>query len=293
METFTPDLWDAAWLPRSPYATDDLRQGVRREKRSTGRTRRYVEHSPRALLSMLIVDVDDERALEKAFWRPSNHPDPSWVSLNPTNGHGHVGWVLQTPVVRTDSARLEPMRFAARVEAGLTNALAGDAGYAGLLTKNPLHEHWETFWGPEQPYTLRELAEGLGDLFPKALPRKLAENSGLGRNCALFNRVRQWAYRAISTYWNDTPELWEETVHAYTWAVNQEFAVPLDHNETRHLARSIARWTRRNITPEQTALNRAKWASSENQQRRSAKAADKRSSRTQAMRDAQRRGDLT
>ncbi|RFA11665.1 hypothetical protein B7R22_18480 [Subtercola boreus] len=281
--TFTPDLWDAAWLPRAPLATDDLSLGVRRENRPTARTRRYVEASPRALLSMLVVDVDHEDALLKSFWRPAVHPDPSWVSINPENGHGHVGWVLETPVCRTDSARIEPMKFAARVEAGLTHALDGDAGYAGLLTKNPLHEHWETFWGPETPYTLGQLAEGLGDLFPRSLPRKAAENSGLGRNVALFNRVRQWAYPAISRYWTDHATIWEETTLAYALNVNAEFAVPLDHNEVTHLARSVARWTRRNITPEQTARNRASWASIENQTRRSARAAQKRTfSRQQA-----------
>jgi hypothetical protein len=274
--TFTPELWDAAWLPRAPYATDDLQQGLRRERRPKARTRRFVEASPRALLSMLVVDVDHEDALMKAFWKPSTHPEPSWVSINPANGHGHVGWVLETPVVRTDSARLAPMRFAARVESGLTHALDGDASYAGLITKNPLHEHWETFWGPEAPYTLGGLAEGLGNLFPKALPRKTADNSGLGRNVALFNRVRLWSYPAVSRYWGDPAELWEETTLAYALNVNAEFSVPLDRSEVVHLARSVARWTRRNITPEQTARNRAKWASTENQKRRSAKAADKR-----------------
>jgi len=245
-----------------------------------------VEASPRALLSMLVVDVDHDDALMKAFWRPAAHPDPTWVSINPQNGHGHVGWVLETPICRTDSARIEPMRFAARVEAGLTNALAGDTAYASLLTKNPLHEHWETYWGADQPYTLGQLATGLGDLFPKSLPRKAAENSGLGRNVALFNRVRLWSYSAISRHWDDTPEGWEQTTLAYSLNVNTEFVAPLPHAEVTHLARSIARWTRRNITPEQTARNRASWASTENQTRRSARAAQKRSHQVDELRAA-------
>lgn len=268
----TPDLWDTKWLPRAPLATDDLTHGLRREKRSVARTRRFVEASPKALLSMLIVDVDHEQTLEKAFWRPATHPDPSWVSINPENGHGHVGWVLKTPICRTDSARLAPMRFAARVEAGLMHSLDADQGYAGLITKNPLHEHWETFWGPEKPYELRTLAEQLGDLFPKSLPRKAADNSGLGRNVALFNRVRLWSYSAISRHWDDSAEGWEQTTLAYSLNVNEEFIVPLLHAEVTHLARSVARWTRRNITPEQTAKNRHDWGT-----RLSKKAADKRS----------------
>lgn len=259
MPTYTPDLWDAAWLPRSPYATDNLEHGLRRGSRTRARTLRYVEASPKALQSLLIVDLDHEDALMKSFWKPSAHPEPSWVSINPANGHGHVGWVLKTPLVKTDSARLAPMQFAARVETGLRDALGGDIGYSGLITKNPLHDHWETFWGPERAYSLTELATGLGDLFPKSLPSRVADNSGLGRNCALFNSVRLWAYSAISRYWGETAEEWEQIAFSYALAVNQEFNVPMSYAEVKHLARSVARWTRRNITEDQTKANRSSW----------------------------------
>jgi hypothetical protein len=142
------------------------------------------------------------------------------------------------------------MRFAARVEAGLVNALDADRGYAGFLTKNPVHEHWDTFWGTDQLYTLGELATQLPGWLPRTLPRKAADNSGLGRNVALFNRVRLWSYSGVRRYWGDGPTTWGEVTHSYALAVNQEFAVPLDAQEVGHLAHSVSRWTWRNFTPE-------------------------------------------
>ncbi|WP_432537881.1 replication initiation protein [Kineococcus arenarius] len=237
------DQWAEVWRPRRPLATDDLSQGCWRQSRPDALSRRYLEHSPRALLSMLVIDVDHDDTLLRALQTPMTHPMPSWIAESPT-GRGHVGWVLKTPVCRTDAARLEPMRFAAKVEEGLRRSLDGDVGYAGLLTKNPVHDDWVTTWGTDELYELRDLAAGLGELMPRTLPRKTADASGLGRNCTLFNRVRLWAYRACRRY-DDRAE-WEEVVEAFALAVNHEFAVPLPAGEVGHTAQSVARWVWRN-----------------------------------------------
>jgi len=237
------EQWAGVWRPRRPLATDDLDVGCWRMSRTDALSRRYLEHSPRALLSMLVIDVDHDDTLLRALQHPRTHPEPSWIAESPT-GRGHVGWVLHTPVCRTDAARLEPMRFAAKVEEGLRRSLDGDVGYAGLLTKNPVHEHWTTTWGTEHAYELRELAHGLGELMPRTLPRKTAESSGLGRNVALFNRVRTWAYRACRRY--DDRQEWEEVASAFALAVNHEFPLPLPDAEVGHTARSVARWVWRN-----------------------------------------------
>lgn len=244
----SPDTWTAAWRPRRPLATDDLRVGCWRVGRPEALAKRYLEHSPSALLSMLVVDCDHPDTVMRALEMPRGHAMPSWIAESPS-GRGHVGWILKTPVLRTDSARAKPLRYAAKVEEGLRRSLGGDIGYAGLLTKNPLHEHWSTMWGTDHLYDLRELADSLGELMPRSLPRKTAEASGLGRNCALFNRVRMWAYRARLRY--DERALWEEVAHAYALAVNAEFAVPLPDAEVGYVSRSVARWVWRNFSHEQ------------------------------------------
>ncbi|WP_432573204.1 replication initiation protein [Kineococcus sp. SYSU DK005] len=239
--------WTDAWSPRRPLATDDLLRGCWRQSRTDALTRRYLEHSPKALLSMLVIDVDHPDTLLRAISRPLEHPEPSWVAEG-VSGRGHVGWVLSSPVCRTDAARQAPLVLAARVQEGLRRALDGDPGYAGLLTKNPTHGSWHPFWGRAQPYELGELAAGLGRLLPRSLPKRAGEVRGLGRNSHLFEALRTWAYPARYRY-EDRIE-WEQTVAAVAVNINTEFAVPLPAGEVGHTAQSVARWVWRNLSRE-------------------------------------------
>ncbi|MEZ0494639.1 replication initiation protein [Kineococcus sp. TBRC 1896] len=248
MTGLTAQEWTSAhWRPRRPLATDDLTLGCWRQSREQALERLYVEHSPKALLSMLVVDVDHPDTLMRAIGLPRAHPEPSWVAEG-LSGRGHVGWVLSAPVCRTDAARPEPLEFAARVQEGLRRAVDGDPGYAGLLTKNPTHDGWYPTWGRAEAYELRDLARGLGDLFPRALPKRAAEQTGLGRNVHLFDTLRLWAYRARYRY-TDRQE-WEQTVLAYALNVNTEFVVPLGVPEVSDTAQSVARWVWRRFSRE-------------------------------------------
>ncbi|WP_380176990.1 replication initiation protein (plasmid) [Kineococcus sp. DHX-1] len=260
--SMSAETWTQSWSPRRPLATDDLALGCWRQSRDSALGRRYLEHSPRALLSMLVVDVDHHDTLMRAVGLPRHHPEPSWVAEG-ISGRGHVGWVLSSPVCRTDAGRPEPLAFAARVQEGLRRALDGDAGYAGLLTKNPTHEGWYPTWGRAEPYELRDLATGLGDLLPRTLPKRAAESTGLGRNVHLFDGLRQWAYRARYRY-SDRQE-WEETVLAIAGGINVEFTVPLPQAEVAATAQSVARWVWRRLSREglvviQTARGRIRAA---------------------------------
>jgi hypothetical protein len=85
----------------------------------------------------------------------------------------------------------------------------------------------------------------------------------VGRNVALFDLCRHWAYRARLRYTDRTE--WEEVVYAYAWdrnlaLIGDEFTRgPLAAGEVKHLARSVARWVWRNFTTEQfLAIQRAR-----------------------------------
>ncbi|WP_418015396.1 replication initiation protein [Photobacterium damselae] len=52
------------------------------------------------------------------------------------------------PYPTSELAHLAPIKYAAAVQSAFRARLKADTGYAGLLTKNPLHNHWKTvYWG--------------------------------------------------------------------------------------------------------------------------------------------------
>jgi len=231
-------------LPHRPHATNCLDQGQYRMSREDALTMRYVEHSPHALLGSIVIDCDHPDAAMRAFQKPSDHPAPNWVAQSPS-GRAHLGWWLAAPVCRTDSARLQPLRFAQRIEAGLRTSVGGDFAYGGQLTKNPIHASWETIYGPALPYELRDLAT---IHTPRQMPRRTDKAAGLGRNVTMFDTARTWAYPQWWHQRHGTAGAWEQLVLQRCHAINTEFTAPLPFIEVRATAQSIARWIWRNFT---------------------------------------------
>ncbi|MFP8298787.1 replication initiation protein, partial [Klebsiella pneumoniae] len=136
--------------------------------------------------------------------------------------------------------KMKPLRYAAAVENALRKKLEADAGYSGLICKNPNHGHWKiAVWQPEL-YTLDWLADSL-DL-SAANDKEIVADYGLGRNCTLFDRTRKWAYRAIRQGWPEY-EQWLRACYERASAYNLQFVAPLDESEVRGVAKSIAKWT--------------------------------------------------
>ena len=190
-------------------------------------------------------------------WQAIGLPTPHWISINPVNGNYHIGYILAAPVARSNAARLGPLRYLAAIEHVLATRLGADMSFSGLVTKNPVHSDWLTIWHDVEPYTLDYLAEFCPDADLAAhsgRSRKDAkEASGLGRNVALFDTVREWAYTAIRAHWRPNGyEAWADAVRAACESANafgREQGGPLPHSEIKATAKSIARWTWRNLTP--------------------------------------------
>jgi hypothetical protein len=125
----------------------------------------------------------------------------------------------------------------------LRAALNADINYSGLMTKNAVHKHWRTHILCEQPYTLDQLSERL-DLTTTQINKPIApdEAIGLGRNCCVFHTVRHWAYVEVRQYRAKTYNQWLESVITQCSSVNAQFTVPMQYNEVKGIAKSIARW---------------------------------------------------
>jgi hypothetical protein len=192
----------------------------------------------------IVFDVDQPAAT--LSWDDVGAQAPNITVTNRANGHAHLIYGLETPIRTAPDGKVAPLRYAAAIEAALREKLGADLGYSGLICKNPLHTHWLVqVWEPAS-YDLSWLADYL-DLSPYN-GRKQLPAYGLGRNCTLFEKTRQWAYKAIRQGWPGY-EAWLSAVIDRAIGYNVQFEPPLPANEVRHIAKSIAKWTHRNLTP--------------------------------------------
>ncbi|MCK0188238.1 replication initiation protein [Aeromonas sp. 82P] len=241
----------------------------------------HIQFNPPPHVAMLVFDVDKKHQHDPQRdgyheWQDRGLPAPHWISINPENGNYHLGYLLASPVARSSVARLGPLRYLAAIEHVLAKRLGADLRYAGLVTKNPVHSDWMTFWHDIEPYTLDYLAEFCPDADLAAFSgRKRKEASGLGRNIEVFDNVREWAYKAVRRFWRPNGyDAWADAVLAACESANAfglEQGGPLPVSEIKSTAKSIARWVWRNLTPSAFADYVDRTHTSEIQARRGAK----------------------
>lgn len=236
---FTADFY--AKLPHKPYCSDDLGYGVIIRPKKTAIQMPYIQHNQPCLVTSLVFDID--RADAFFAWADANLPQPTWISRNPENYHAHIGYMLAAPVCVTHNARQNIVEYLAKIEQAYTLALGADQGYVGLITKNPCHEAWENHIYDVQPYELGYLADFV-EL--KELKTDLKEVTGFGRNCAMFDTVRFWAYKAIRAHLSTGYDRWHAEVLEQAINANSAFPVPLPYAAVKATAKSVARWVWRN-----------------------------------------------
>lgn len=157
----------------------------------------------------------------------------------------HAVWALREPITRTEYARRQPIALGAAVVEGLRRSVEGDAGYSGLITKNPAHAAWEPHWITDELRSLDQLQEHLEDagFMPSASWKRSKHRNtvGLGRNCSIFESARTWAYRDLRHYFG-APQMFEDAVLTHVLELNADFPEPLPYSEAKAIATSISRW---------------------------------------------------
>ena len=250
-----PALHAAAFverLPRRPYCTDDPAQGLLIRPQATALAYRHIQHNPPPHVACLVFDVDSSDGYEA--WKDAGLPAPNWITFNPKNSHAHYGYYLEAVVARTCAAKQKPLRYLAAIEHVLAKRLGADMGYAGLITKNPVHGDWWTIWHHTDTFSLDYLAEFCPDAELAAYSRRSRkEVGGLGRNVTVFDNVREWAYSAVREFWRPNGyEVWADAVRASCESANafgREQGGPLPMSEIKATAKSIARWVWNRFTP--------------------------------------------
>jgi hypothetical protein len=230
-------------LPNKPYCSDDLQLGLQIRSKSLALLKRYIQPNHPYYTHFFVFDLDYPTAYVDFYYSMVGVPTPNLIIENTENGHAHFIYQLATPIYNTDSSKPKPIQYANAVYTALRDALNADKSYSGLITKNAVHQHWRTNILREKPYTLDQLSERL-DLTAKQINRdiQIDEAVGLGRNCCVFHKVRHWAYVEVRQYRAKPFNQWLDAVIAQCCSINVQFTVPMNYNEVKGIAKSIARW---------------------------------------------------
>lgn len=247
--------------PRKPYCSNDVKKyGQFPRSFKCAIKYRQIQPNPPGLIFRMILDIDKPRQPEPLMsWHLAGLPPPNWIAQNPENGNCHLSYELAVPVFLADGSRSG--RYLSAIETGYGSLLKACPGYSGILTKNPSHEHWQSYSLRGEYYTLDELADWL--------PRKKIDTKrklevdmdvfSIGRNCSVFEISRKKAYEIVPSFWG--PEgfsRFQEAVlgiveDAWNSIKNHDAWVDKTHSyrlhEIRNTAASITKWTWKNFTP--------------------------------------------
>jgi len=223
-------------------------------------------------------------------WEEAGLPPPAVGASNVLlNTRGHLLYPLTAPVLTGDAARDKPLRYLAAIESGFRSRLGADPQFSASThsSKNPWFKGkddlpaWRTYWGPDKTWDLGEMAEWV-DL-PKHMPRRglKVENLGYGRNCALFDRLRLWAYHAIRRLWaaGGGAQEWTRCVQDKAAEMNGDLGEvgggwhslsgPMSTLEVYHVAKHVAKYVWANFSPERfSEIQQARKAGAEYVKRR-------------------------
>ena len=233
-------------LPVKPYCSNDLENGLRIRNKNKALEMLYLQANQPSIQTCLLFDLDEDNAFYK--FEDVGLPIPTFITKSPASGRCHYGYMLKAGVCKTQHARLKPLKYAAAVESGIASKLASDYGYSGLITKNPLHEHWSPYWSGADLYELDYLADFVDLETPKKVEK--VKGYGLGRNVNLFDDLRAYAYRSVLNFKSkSTYDAWEADLLRVAQGLNSHCNAlnPLQYNEIKATARSVSKWTWKNF----------------------------------------------
>ena len=236
-------------LLKKPYCTNYPRGGVFIRDTATALGLRYIQHNQLNSKLWLAYDIDRETSVDE-ITDDLGLPAPHFFIQNPKNQHAHALYALETPVHLNPTSSRRAIRFAGALDAGMTLKIRGDVGYAGFITKNPLHEHWRTWSTNAERYTLHELSQFV-DLAPYKDLRKPLPDIGLARNCGIFDKLRLWAYKAIRQGWPTYDRFYLATYERgimYNLDLRTIGKPPLNPNEIATIAKSVAKYVHFNFS---------------------------------------------
>jgi len=232
-------------LPQKAYSCNDFDVDNKVRKLTDAIKKRYIQPNDFNSTQWFVFDIDRATCPDE-IRQDRLAPEPTIFVQNPNNQHAHLLYLLRKAVHQNDNSSQAAIRYAAAVQHGLAHKLDADLSYVGLLAKNALHRDWRVIETLPYAFELDELADNV-DLNLLKTKGKDRTEYGLGRNCILFDDVKTWAYKAIRQGWPQY-EQWYNAVLQRTEMLNAKFKQPMQYNEYKHIAKSIANWTHGNFS---------------------------------------------
>jgi hypothetical protein len=250
-------------LPKKPYVLPDkgFKMFITSLEAAMRTHCRYIQHNTPWQLGFMVFDLDYKEAIYAH--EKSDLLAPSFYVVEPTKTTAHAVYALEQPVLRHDSSNDKPQRLFATLEQAYGEKMGADAGYSGLIMKNPFCGDYNVYLPEERKpllYSLTDLAEYVDfDGINKNRLRKTIDITNAyseSRNVAVFDMVRKWAYKAIRGYWGGSLDAWHQAVYqalSEAWAKIESGYSSASHpylvSERKATAKSIAKWTWRKMTP--------------------------------------------
>lgn len=169
-------------------------------------------------------------------------PVPTIITTNRSNGRCHYLYRLRTPVAYHSNSRRKPQDYYEAIRHEMGRFFPADRSWNNVMTKNPLSDRWLVQTYPTA-YDLSDFCEYI-DLPVNAAARCPPLSRGEGRNNALFETLRFWAYAAVRKC--SSAEDLHESLEDRAALINATFYEPLPMKEVAHTVRCMARYVWKN-----------------------------------------------
>lgn len=214
----------------------------------------YIQANRSDMRSWMVFDLDHENPY---IWQDVGLPPPNFIVSNKDNGRCHLYYAVE-PVYCGENARPKPINYYDSIYKRMRKMLNADPAFGQFISKTPYTEHFRTHDLHHQEYSLGELADYVDFEDSTWLQRKgrLLKSEALGRNCAIFDELRYYAYSTVNLFKEVGNEAgfysellaYAEEANDFSDCPHFDNVTPLDHKELIHIVRSVANWTYRKYT---------------------------------------------
>lgn len=166
--------------------------------------------------------------------------EPNIIIYNPIKMTHQAFWRLLIPVHCQDT-KSPAYRYLRAIESAYDTKYGCDKDFQRHIHRNPLYFKSDVDWRHSNSYTLKELSEVVDLKTVVSEKTKLARESAEGRNSALFDELRQWAYKQIKNLSTCDFEAFTRQIMVRANHLNT-FPIPLSDSELKTISRSISRF---------------------------------------------------